>query len=286
MPLSRRSFLTLAAGGVVLAACGGDSDSVATEPGEEAATGDLVAVRFFPDGVLAAGQRQRVPIGLGDGSGVLTTGGPEQLTATVTDAAGAEVATAIATRHADGLPRPYWPLAFELTQPGVYTAAIDTGSGVASLAFSVTEPAAIAVPKPGDPMVPVETPTTADGRGVNPICTREPACPLHEITLTEALQRGTPVAFLVATPAFCQTAACGPVVDVLTAQRQAFPGVTMVHAEVYTDTTIETTSPAVDAYRLPFEPVLYLAGADGVIRSRLDSIFDGAELAPALAALA
>ena len=36
------------------------------------------------------------------------------------------------------------------------------------------------------------------------------------------------------------------------------------------------------AYHLTFEPVLYLAGADGVIQTRLDSIFDTNELRDAL----
>lgn len=288
MPLSRRTFLA-AAGGFVVAACGGSDRSesaTATGAGTGGSDGDLVVVRFFPDGVLAAGQPQRLPIGLGDGEGVLTTGGPDSLTATLLDADGIELATSTATRHAQGLPRPYWPLAFDIDQPGIYTVSVDTGGGRATQAFSITDPASIALPKPGDAMVPVDTPTTVDARGVDPICTRQPFCPLHEITLTEALGRGTPVAFLVATPAFCQTAACGPVVDVLTAQRDAFPGITMVHAEVYTDTSIATTTEAVDAYRLPFEPVLYLAGADGVVRERLDSIFDADELVPALRALA
>jgi hypothetical protein len=42
---------------------------------------------------------------------------------------------------------------------------------------------------------------------------------------------------------------------------------------------------AVKAYELPFEPVLYVAGADGVIRARLDSIYDGTELGAVLAGL-
>ena len=52
----------------------------------------------------------------------------------------------------------------------------------------------------------------------------------------------------------------------------------MVHAEVYTDTSLESTTTAVQDYNLAFEPVLYLADADGVITSRLDSIYDVAEL--------
>jgi hypothetical protein len=191
-----------------------------------------------------------------------------------------------AARHAEDLPSPYWPLQLELATAGIYRLVVDTGDGVADASFSITDPAQISIPKPGDQMVAVETPTTANAQGVDPICTKEPICPLHDVTLTEALGTGQPVAFLIATPAFCQTAACGPVLDVLLSQRDAFPDVAMVHAEVYTDTTIETTTEAVNAYQLTFEPVLFLAGADGVIRQRIDSIFDAAEVGAALQALA
>ena len=72
----------------------------------------------------------------------------------------------------------------------------------------------------------------------------------------------------------------------------------MVHAEIYKDperalsssATATTGSgadlgevtEAVTAYELPFEPVLYAAGSDGVIRARLDSIYDGTELGAVL----
>jgi len=288
--LSRRTFLAVGAGFLLApAACGGDDDEAGGSDTADAvtggSTGNLVIVRFFPDGVLAAGTPQRLPIGLGDGDGVLTTGGPDTLTASILDSAGAEVASVEANRHADALPRPYWPVLIDLATPGLYTVRVDTGDGVADAAFSVVAPEEVPIPKPGDAMVPVDTPTPDDHRGVDPICTKDPPCPLHDLTLTAALAKGTPVAFLVATPAFCQTAACGPVLDVLVGEREAFADITMVHAEVYTDTTIETTSPAVDAYQLPFEPVLYLAGADGVIRQRIDSIFDAAEVRAALSQL-
>ena len=74
---------------------------------------------------------------------------------------------------------------------------------------------------------------------------------------------GRPIAFLIATPAFCQTAACGPVLDVLLTLQPEFSDVRMVHAEVYTDTSLESTTTAVKDYQLAFEPVLYLADADG-----------------------
>jgi hypothetical protein len=147
------------------------------------------------------------------------------------------------------------------------------------------------VPQPGQPLVPVETPTTADARGVDPICTRDPECDLHDATLTDVLAEGKPVALIIATPAFCQTAICGPVLDVLLSQEDAFPDVRMVHAEVYknpeaVDNIAEADlAPVINAYHLGYEPVLFLANSDGTIARRLDTIFDEAEVAAGLAAL-
>jgi hypothetical protein len=258
-------------------------------------------VRFFSDGVLAAGTPQRLPFGLGDANGVLTTGGPEQLDIAVIDGSGAMVTTATVPRHAEGLPRPYWPLSLALTTAGIYTASVETNGATATAAFTISPAEQVAIPKVGEQLVAVDTPTVTDARGVTPICTRDPACPLHEVTLTAALASGRPVAVLIGTPAYCQTGTCGPVLHVLLAQRDQHPDVVMVHAEIYKDpekalsssatatsgsgADLGEVTEAVQAYELPFEPVLYAAGTDGVIRARLDSIYDGTELGAVLAGL-
>jgi hypothetical protein len=89
------------------------------------------------------------------------------------------------------------------------------------------------------------------------------------------------------------------VLDVLVGLQASNPDVQMVHAEIYVDpeaalSTGNTTAQgadlgafteAVQAYQLPFEPVLYLARSDGVIDTRLDVIFDATEVSAALARL-
>jgi hypothetical protein len=298
--LSRRSFLAVSAGLVALAACGGsDDDSGQGQGGDIGGDegGGTVLVRFFNDGVQAAGVPQRLPFGLGNKDGVVTEGGPESLTFEILDEQGAIVSEVQAARHAEQLPRPYWPVMLSLAQPGLYTARAKIGGGPTS-GFTIKPVAEVAMPKPGDQLVPVDTPTTSDARGVNPICTRTPACPLHAVTLRDAIAAKKPVALLIGTPAYCQTGICGPVLDVLLDRQSRFPGVTMVHAEVYVNpdealsssaTSSGTSGPdlgdvtaAVKAYELPFEPVLYLARSDGTIDSRLDNIYDGAELDAAL----
>ena len=90
---------------------------------------------------------------------------------------------------------------------------------------------------------------------------------------------------LVSTPAFCQTAICGPVLDLFVAAEAEFPEVTFIHVEVYAsaeeveaDGLQAPLAPAVEALGLPFEPALFLIEADGTIAERIDVIYDEVEL--------
>jgi hypothetical protein len=112
-------------------------------------------------------------------------------------------------------------------------------------------------------------------------------CPLHDVTVAEALGTGRPLALLVATPAFCQFAICGPVLDVLLGVTDAHPGITFLHAEVYADPAkgLDTYAPVVAPLGLHFEPCLVLVGSDGTVAGRVDTIYDRAELDERLAQL-
>jgi hypothetical protein len=64
----------------------------------------------------------------------------------------------------------------------------------------------------------------------------------------------------------------------------------MLHAEIYPSEADaqpgrQKVTETVQAYNLTFEPVLYLARADGTIVKRIDTIFDAVELHDALTQL-
>jgi hypothetical protein len=150
----------------------------------------------------------------------------------------------------------------------------------------IADPATTQVLIAGKPMVKTDTPTVDNHAGVEPICTRNPPCPWHDVSLGVALSEHRPIALLFATPKLCQTATCGPVLDQLLALKAQFEGkVRFLHSEIYTDNTAQTNTPAVIAYRLSSEPVLFLAGADGTIRNRIDGLFGHGEAQAALTSL-
>jgi hypothetical protein len=239
-------------------------------------------VKFFGSDVLISGIEQRATFGIGDAEGVVSGDVPAALDFLIT-AENAEGGPTVAVdSRREGLPRPYYPLLFTADAPGVYTVSTVIDGQRIEAAVQVNAPDQVALPQPGQPMIPLDTPTAAAPNGVNPICTRESQCPLHEVTLTAALGEGRPIALLISTPRFCQVAICGPVLDVLLSQQAAFPDVRMVHAEVYTDETTQVLAPVIDAYGLTYEPALFLARSDGSIETRFDNIFDATELELAL----
>lgn len=192
-----------------------------------------------------------------------------------------------AARRDEGIEaRPLYVAHHTFDTPGNYMATARVGDRTAEAAVEVIDPAASNVPVPGQPLPRVATPTLADPRGVDPICTQVPPCPWHEISLDEALDEARPVVLLVATPALCQSAVCGPVLDILLSHREEFePEVRFIHAEVFTDASGGTTTPVVQALQLQNEPFLFMAGADGLVKERFDGPYDSDEAQSALARL-
>lgn len=292
-PISRRWFLIGGASAVALAACGGDDDddvaSGASSSTSAASNGEagLAIVRVFsPE--QPAGLPLRLPIALADADGGLfdVDRVPETITFQYGPEGGALSAPEIVQRHSQGIPNPYFPLHVTF-EPGTYRIEIEADGKRAATTLEAVPPNQTAVvPVVGASLIALQTPTTADPRGVDPICTREPMCPFHEQTLEEAMASGKAVAFIISTPQFCQTAICGPVLDLLVERQEQYADVVaFVHAEVYTDSTAKETTEAVQAYGLTWEPSLFLAMPDGTIASRLDYTYDGVEIDEALSKL-
>src|SRR5829696_7033761 len=152
MGMSRRSFLAAGAGTAFLAACGGGgskSGSGNTDP-----DGATALAARYEDGYFVPGA-QRVAVSLGNKDGFMSEGVPRLLDAQVLDDKGAVVvASTKADSHAAGTPLPYFPFALSIAAPGVYTLSAKVGGRDLTSSFSVLEPSAVKIPKPGDKLPP------------------------------------------------------------------------------------------------------------------------------------
>jgi hypothetical protein len=157
-------------------------------------------------------------------------------------------------------------------ETGVHEVVVVTDDGRAgTVAVDVRDTGSSQLPAPGDQAEAVPTPTVDDPLGYEKLCTRIPEpCGMHDVSLDEALASGGPVVLLFSTPAYCQTAVCGPTVDILElVRRVGYDDVTFIHCEIFTDAGVTVGDP-VAAWQLPTEPWLFVIGPQGEIVGRAD----------------
>ena len=287
--ISRRQFVTgtLATFGLggslgLITACAGSSNANDSELFE--------IVQRFPQ-VLVPGS-VRIPISLANQAGILGSSSgielPTELRAKLVNSDTGEVVAdnALAMKHTTNIDPPYWPFRIDIAATGIYTLIIEGGTPDGA-GVQIMDPSTVSIPLIGSTLPGFDTPTVSNSRGIDPLCTRNPEpCPLHDITLNEALALGKPIAYLVGTPAHCQTGTCAPALDALLSLReQVGDNITMLHAEIYTDDTATVVAPAVEALSMTYEPALFITNANGVVVERLDAIFDEVEITEAFTAL-
>jgi hypothetical protein len=263
--LSRRAFLAASGGLLLAAACGGSNGNGGS------ASGDLSALLLASD-LYASPDPQRIAFALAEGEG-FASGPPAKLAfGAQGESPGRPVDTVL---HARGLPkrRGIYTADVTLPQAGAYLGVVEVaGRGDASLAFQVQETAK--APVPGQPAPRAASPTLANPLGVDPICTRNPPCPLHDASLDTLIGAGKPVVVMLATPARCESRYCGPVLDdLLTLVDEYRDRVTIVHVEIYKNLTGSELVPTVEAWGIQTEPWLFAVDATGNVTARLDGAF-------------
>ena len=119
------------------------------------------------------------------------------------------------------------------------------------------------------------TPTLATSGGkLAPLTTaRHPDRQLYTTSVAQALKAHEPFVVTFATPKFCTSRTCGPVVDVVSSVRKqlAHSGVRFIHVEVFQD-----NDPAkgynrwMRQWNLQSEPWSFLVGRDGRIKEKFE----------------
>ncbi len=167
---------------------------------------------------------------------------------------------------------------------GLIVRSSEAGSSAMTL-FSVVPESP--VPRIGGPAISVATPTSGE-RPVHEISS-DPAPDerFYEVSIDEALQSDKPAVIVFATPAFCTSAACGPVLDVVKDVSVAFPGIHFIHVEVYENLDAASydelvVAKSVAAWGLPSEPWVFVVAADGTIIERFEGAVGEDELVEVL----
>jgi hypothetical protein len=131
------------------------------------------------------------------------------------------------------------------------------------------------VPRPGEKAPLIHTPTADDVNGdVSQITTRIPPDTQNKVDYAEVLGK-KPIVLLFATPQFCQSRVCGPVVDVAEQLEERFGGrAAFIHMEIYKENNpAKGTRPQVRAFHLPSEPWAFVIDRHGVGSSAIEGAF-------------
>jgi hypothetical protein len=135
------------------------------------------------------------------------------------------------------------------------------------------------IPRAGDPSPTIHTPTADEAGGdLSQVTTRIPPDTQNAADFADVV--GTkPVALLFATPQFCQSRVCGPVVDVAEQVKETYGDrAEFIHMEIFNDNDPDKgVRPQVRAFNLPSEPWLFVLDADGNVSSAIEGAF-GPEL--------
>lgn len=277
--------------GTFLGACGDDSN--AGTAGSAGPASDRrsrhALLAAFPQSTphIPAGVPTRLPYLISDPDGVPMASIDDEIEFTVAKD-GTVLDTVVVTPRNDGVPRAYLPLTTTFPEPGLYDiAAVYDGSTIDST-VEVFERSEVAAPVVGDPLPPVDSPTSNRPLGVDPLCSRRPICPHHSTNLTDALTDGRPIVMVIATPAYCQTAVCGPLLELVMEQTEGRTDLLVLHQEVYlhpeTDDDLAgaALAPVPAAYGIDFEPLVYVTDSSATIVARADVTLDRSELADLL----
>jgi hypothetical protein len=173
---------------------------------------------------------------------------------------------------------------FQVDEPGKYfllAEPVDAKPRIQGLANVVVAKEA-KTPSVGEKAYPSRNPTVRDAPAEQISTQSPPSEELLRYTVAESLAARKPFVVAFATPKFCASRTCGPVVDVLDAVRKdvaAGDALRFIHVEIYEDNDPKLgTNRWVQEWNLPTEPWIFLVGRDGLIKAKFEGAVSVDEL--------
>ena len=305
MPLTRRQVARLALGGAIaslLAACQsapGAPSAPAAAPTSanplvkpRASGAELTAVQANSE--LAVG-RNRFAIGLLDARNQPITSGAvriELFKVSQNGTAEKRADTSAIFRSVGGASKGVWvaPATFNETgQWGAQVTLDPSGSSPKVARFNFEVRPKFSAPGYDEPAPRSVSLTDRDvGGDTSHICSNNPPCNLHSLSIAEALQGGQkPLVVLFATPALCTSATCAPELEAVQQLHAAYAErANFIHVEIYQyPFDGQRVAKTVDEWHLPSDPWTFVVDRAGIVRDRFEGAAPMEELEPSLNAV-
>lgn len=274
-------------------------------PGDDVAiiwgTGDLepgeIRMTFLVvdgDGQLAQAPTAQLVVGKIDASGESEVAAEKiGAVAVATSDAVLESIDAGPHEHADGGAEPHdhidatdlYVANVDLSETGLYWAVATPSEGEIQAfgTFEVLEDSV--APSVGEQAFASNTPTLDDAPAEALTTLEPPAEELLRYSIADSLADSKPFVVTFATPAFCQTRVCGPVVQTVENVRGQYEAedLRFIQVEIYTDNDPNNgVNEWVQEWGLPSEPWTFLVDESGVIQERFEGGLSARELVDAI----
>lgn len=106
---------------------------------------------------------------------------------------------------------------------------------------------------------------------------------LHQTRIADAIAMGKPQLIVFATPQFCTSRMCGPVVDIVRALLPTYgKRVVFTHQEIWQDFSTKKVFSTIEQWRLQSEPWIFIVDGQGIIRAKFEGLVSAGELETAL----
>lgn len=263
--------------GLLVAACGG---------GETTFPDGAFAIRASSD--IGLGQ-ERLLLAIGDETGARLGGPEDEVTVSVHPELDPDATQETAGEWTwivpDGVG--LYRASFTFDSPGIWVATLDPAQGdpLEPVLFEVqADPFAPAL---GEPAPVAPTPTLDDMTMAELTTDPDPEPSFYTTSLEEAIASAKPTVLVFSTPAYCQTAACGPLLETVKDLAPDHPDVNFIHVEVFTGLTEDDFAPDADHvapaagpdwFSLPSEPWVFVIDGDGIVVARFEGVMDAGEL--------
>jgi hypothetical protein len=134
-------------------------------------------------------------------------------------------------------------------------------------------------PAPGTPAPRSRNLVARDVSDLRQIDSSEPPDPrLHQTRIADAIAGGRPQVIVFATPKYCTSRICGPVVDVVRTLIPAYGHrLAFVHQEIWSS-PFQTFTATVEEWNLRSEPWIFVVDGRGMIHARFEGLTTRREL--------
>jgi hypothetical protein len=174
---------------------------------------------------------------------------------------------------------------FERPGPWGLEVLAKQGDGpVAVSRFTINVLAAPSTPAPGTPAPRSHNLIASDVPDLRQIDTSNPPDPrLHQMRIADAIAQGKPQVIVFATPKFCTSRVCGPVVDIVRTLLPTYGDrVVFTHQEIWRDAGAHEFFPTMAEWGLQTEPWIFVVDGKGMVRAKFEGLTTAREIEAAL----